>query len=246
VTGAAFARALLNPDLPVPEGLTDPRGRPSARRFAVYRNNVTVGLTAALAAGFPAVQKLVGEAFFAALAREYLRAHPPAVPMLSAFGGAFPAFLEGFPPVAGLPYLADVARLEVALVESYHAADAAPLTAAAFEATPPEALEGARLGLAPALRLIRSPHPVHTIWWANMRDPAVRPAPAAQDVLVLRPGHDPEPHLVPPASADFVAALLAGVPIGAAAGAAGPGHDLGSTLVLLLAGGGITGLEVMP
>jgi hypothetical protein len=63
-------------------------------------------------------------------------------------------------------------------------------------------------------------------------------------VLVLRPGHDPEPHLVAPPAAAFVAALRDGAPLGAAAAAAGPAHDLAATLSLLLAGGGITGLTV--
>ena len=60
----AFGAALLDPDLPLPAGVTGPNGKKAQRRFAVYRNNVTVGLVDALAAIFPAIQRLVGEGFF--------------------------------------------------------------------------------------------------------------------------------------------------------------------------------------
>ena len=46
---AAFAQALLDPDLPCPSGLCTWNGSDPARRFAVYRNNVVVSLIDALA-----------------------------------------------------------------------------------------------------------------------------------------------------------------------------------------------------
>ena len=67
MTEAEFAAALLDPQRPVPAGLIRPDGTPADRRFAIYRNNVAVGLTEALRAGFPVVEKLVGAAFFAAM-----------------------------------------------------------------------------------------------------------------------------------------------------------------------------------
>lgn len=243
MTGTAFCRALLDPSLPIPAGLTDPQGRPDSRRFAVYRNNVIVGLTGALEAGFPVIRKLVGDEFFAAMAREFLRTNPPTSPVLLRYGSGFPAFMAGFPPVAHLPYLADVARLEIALRESYHAADAAPVSADGIAQIPPDCIGGARLCLAPALRLIRSPHPVFSIWCANTRGAALGAQPGAQDVLVLRPGYDPEPHLVPAAAATFLAALQAGETLDSAIAAGGPTHDLHETLALLVAGGGVTGWE---
>lgn len=243
MSGLAFREALLDPSRPVPDGVIDPQGRPSARRFAVYRNNVTVGLAAALEVGFPVVRKLVGAEFFAAMAREHLREHPPASPVMSLYGAMFPEFLECFPPVASLPYLPDVARLELALRESYHAADAPPITPEALSQVTPEALSQVRLLLAPSLRLLRSAHPIHSIWCANTDDAAIRPVPGAQDVLVLRPGYDPAPHLLAPAAARFIEAVLAGGRIGEAAEGAGEELDLATVLSLLLSGGGLVGLE---
>jgi hypothetical protein len=42
------------------------------------------------------------------------------------YGAGFADFIANFPPAAGLPYLADMARLECLYVQVYHAADDAP------------------------------------------------------------------------------------------------------------------------
>lgn len=203
---SSFVAALLDPDLPVPDGLVDPAGRPAIRRFSVYRNNVAGGLTRVLESGFPVVRKLVGEQFFAAMAGVFLRAHPPESRILMLYGARFPDFLAGFPPVAQLGYLPDVARLEQAIRESYHAADhrTADLTNIV-----PHRLLGMRFRLGPSARLLRSPWPVHAIWLANMRDGG-KPIPRGEDVLVLRAGFDPEPHLLPANGAAFLMALAEG------------------------------------
>lgn len=236
-----FRAALLDPERPVPPGLTDPEGRPAGRRFDVYRNNVTVSLTEALRQAFPVVRKLVGEEFFTAMAREHLRAHPPASPLLMFYGAAMPDFLAAFPPVAHLGYLPDVARLELALRHAYHAADARPVPRAALEALAPEAFLAARVTLAPALRLVRSPWPILAIWSANVRGTPAPTAVEPQDVLILRPGFDPDPVLLPAGAAAFVEALCAGRTVGEAL-AAGPAFDLTATLGLLIGGDAITGL----
>ena len=43
------------------------------------------------------------------------------------YGDGFPAFVASFPPAGAIPFLADVARLENAWVEAYHAAEAGAL-----------------------------------------------------------------------------------------------------------------------
>ena len=58
-----FAAALLDPELPTPPGLVGPDGKPSPRRFAVYRNNVVAGLMGTLKDAFPAVCRIVGVDF---------------------------------------------------------------------------------------------------------------------------------------------------------------------------------------
>lgn len=236
-----FRAALLDPDRPVPAGITDPDGRPAGRRFSVYRNNVTVSLTEALRQAFPAIRKLVGEEFFTAMAQAHLRDHPPTSALMMLYGAAMPAFLERFQPVAHLAYLPDIARLELALRRAYHAADAAPLPAEALHSIDPARLMTARLHLAPAVQLVRSRWPVHAIWSANMRGTEAPRTAQAQDVLITRPEFDPEPQLLPPGAGIFVERLLAGDTFGAAFDAAGP-FDLTTTLGILLQGSAITAL----
>ncbi len=236
-----FAAALLDPGRAVPEGLTGPGGVPAGRRFSVYRNNVVVSLIEALLTGFPATCRQLGERDFRALAGVFLRVHPPTSPLLMFYGAALPGFLEGFAPLRRRPWLADLARLEIALRESYHAADAMPLEAAALAALPPGRMLAAGFGLAPSLRLLSSPWPVLDLWRAET--PAA-PAHAAQDLVVLRPAFDPEPHILPPGGARFLAALADGLPLGAAIDAAGPDHPLSETWTLLLTRGALTSITV--
>ena len=220
---ARFVAALLDPAAPPPEGLSPTAdGRAPEKRFAVYRNNVVVSLSKALKAGFPTVALLVGDEFFDALAGAYVRENPPRTPILMFYGETFGDWLAQFPPAAQLPYLPDVARLDQARREAYHAADAEPVGRAAFEAAlagPAEALEGLRAELHPALRLVASPYPILSIFH-RARDPEAPVAEAAETALVARPERDLQMRAAPPGCGAFLARLAAGAPFGEAAAAA--------------------------
>ena len=237
-----FREAILSPETARPEGLSDGDGQPAGRRFDVYRNNVAVSLTEALETAFPVIQKLVGEANFKLLAGAFLRQHPPTSPLMMFYGAEMPAFLGMFGPTSTLGYLPDVARLELALRESYHAADAAPVDPAELQALSPDALMAAKLWLAPSLRLVRSCWPIHAIWRFNMEN-GPKPAPQAEDVAVLRADMDPEPVLLPQGGGAFVAALLDSRTLGEAFEAAiveDETFDLSQTLALLISNNAIT------
>lgn len=245
VNQTSFRDALLDAGKPAPDGLTDGRGRPAGRRFDVYRNNVAASLTEALEESFPAIQKLLGEENFGNIAGLYVREHPPRSPLMMAFGETFAEFLAAFPPLAHLPYLADVARLEHALRESYHAADATPIEPNDLARVPQDALADLRLTLAPAVRVLRSEFPVHAIWAYNMVPDSPKPDPVAQSVLITRPEFDPTPKPISSGDADFIDALHAGFTLGTAAeqgASTKPDFDLTHALGLLLTGGAITAL----
>lgn len=239
---AAFRAGLMAPDLPVPAGLVDGAGRPAGRRYFVYRNNVAVALREALETGFPAVRALLGPQRFAHVAGLYLRQAPPETPVMMRYGAGFAAFLAGVPQLRGLGYLPDVARLEYALRDSYHAADSAALPLGEIEALSGAALMAARVTLAPSLRLLPSVWPQLSIRARALDDAAPAPPAVAEDVLILRPEFDPEAHLLPDGGARFVAALAAGRTLGAALDHAGEDFDLAAVLPLLLQGGAIVAL----
>lgn len=241
-----FARAILDPSLAAPTGLTNPDGAQASKRFDVYRNNVAVSLTEALETGFPVIRKLVGAEFFKAMSGVYLRQHPPTSQLMMFYGQDLPAFLTGFQPVQHLPYLPDVARLELALRQSYHAADAEPLPPETLQTLAADRLMGARLVFAPAMVLIRSRWPVHGIWRMNTEEAAPKPGTAGENVLVTRPEFDPVLSTLAPGGGTFLARLIAGARFSEALDAATeqvPEFDLTATLGVLFAGAAITGLN---
>ncbi len=235
MTMQSFAQALLNPEAALPIGVVGPDGLADAKRFDVYRNNVAASLTRALEAAFPVVRQLVGEAFFGAMAVVFLRANPPRDRRIMLYGAEFPAFLAQFPPVSHLGYLPDIARLEQALRESYHAADSTSVAPESLTSLTDTDLLQARFRLAPTVRVLRSNWPIHAIWQANAKG---GPAPVmrAEDIVVLRPDYDPMPYLLPPDGAAFLLALQAGKPLSAALSETAEVFDLSAMLGLLLQG----------
>lgn len=238
----AFAAALAAGPGHLPPGLVAPPGASLAGRFAVYRNNVAAARAGALEAGFPAACRIVGTDFFRAMALAFAAAHPPRSPVLLDYGAGFAAFAQAFPPAATVPYLADVMRLEFARLRACHAADAPPLAAAGLAGLAPAAVASLRLRLHPAAHIVRSHHPVLTIWAMNAGD--LTPAPVGhlpgEDVLVLRPGLAITQRCLPPGGAAFLLALQAGETLAAAVAAAtgaAPDFDLAPSLAGALAAG---------
>jgi hypothetical protein len=242
-TQGAFRTALLDPAAATPATLTDGAGRPAGRRFSVYRNNVAVGLTEALIDGFPACHALLGDGMFRAMAGAFLRAHPPSSPVMARFGEALPEFMDTAPQLSKMRWIGDVARLECALRESYHAADGTPLSPEDLAAIPPEALGDTRFGLVPSVRVLLSDWPVLSIWRRALDPAAPQAQPGAEDVLILRPVYDPEPHLMTGGDLPFVENLRRGTTLAEAAASAGENHDPTRLLTLLMQSRALTSPE---
>ncbi len=247
----AFASALLTAEPDCPPGLRTWNGSDPMRRFAVYRNNVVASLINVLADSFPVVKQLVGESFFAAMARLHVQASPPRSPLLVFYGEDFPAFIAAFPPAASLPYLADLARLELAQVHAYHVADLPPLHNArlADVLADPQRLPGMQLWLHPSLTVINSDFAIASLWAAHqgLLDLAQVDPNQPECALVLRNGLETEVDRISAGATAFIQALGAGCPLGSAVGAAlavDTAFDLGSILARLLAGGAITGFTL--
>jgi hypothetical protein len=217
----AFARALFAAEVSPPPEIVAPAGRDPTRRFGVYRNNVVSGLVSALASRFPVTERLVGAEFFRAMASLYVTEDPPRSPILFRYGSAFPAFIESFEPAASVPYLADLARLELARGAAYHAADAEPLPASAFAGLDVEAFQRTGLRLHPSLILLTSPYPIVSIWRAHQDsgEPFVE-SWAAEAAMIARPGLEVEVHRLPAGGFQFLIALLQGSSMSRAAAVA--------------------------
>ena len=144
------------------------------RGLQAYRANAGALAERALAAAYPTLQQLLGEASFSVLARHFWQQSPPARGDISTWGANLADFVAAAADLATEPYLADVARLEWAVHDAASAAD---------DAAPPVGLEllgqgdpGALcLSPRPGTAVLMSDHPVLTIWQAHR--PEVEPGP---------------------------------------------------------------------
>lgn len=142
----------------------------AAARLGIYRNNVFGNLTRALRLSYPAVERLVGEDFFAAAAQRFIVASPPRAADLNQYGEGFVDFLATFEAAASVPYLPDVARLEWAVSRAFHAPPATPLAPEALNAVRPEREAELRFQPHPTLSLLTLAFPAHAIWQAVLTD----------------------------------------------------------------------------
>ncbi len=215
----AFAASLRRPDGPVPEDVTHPGSVPPIKRFNVYRNNVATAEIDALAATYPAVEALVGSEFFRATAREFAVQFPPRSPLLFRFGGDFAYFLSDFPPASQVPYLADIARLEWAQLQAYHAADATSVPIEKLGDIPPEDVGDVRFTFHPSTHLVRSKYPIVSIWAdctgrSELSPPDIS---ASEDALVVRPAIEVNTRALSGGAGEFLAGLMRGQTLQSAA-----------------------------
>jgi hypothetical protein len=248
----AFAAGIFADDPAVHAHLGEGRFG-AARHLQVYRNNTFANLTDALAAIYPVVQRLVGEGFFGYAADRYIRAHPPRSGNLHDFGESFAGFLSAFEPARELVYLPDVARLERAWHESFHAAHSAALAVERLARVPESERPALRFRLHPSVRLLASPFPILRIWEVNQDgctgDQQVDLDSGGVRLLVHRPELRVEIEALAPGDYALLAALAAGTRLGAAceqALAADPDMDLGATLRHFVARRAIVDLVTYP
>lgn len=161
---ATMMAALLDDAVEPATSLLRECGHAAEDLIGVYRDNVREGFRKALALEFPVMEQLVGSGFFAQLARDYQRAHPSRSGDLQPIGTAFAEFLEARFGDGEYRYFADVARLEwlcetVALLPREQPAAAGALQVLAD-------VDPAGIVLRPRrdLRLLRSCHPVASVW----------------------------------------------------------------------------------
>lgn len=218
-----FARA-VDGDISALEHRVLANGLGGARRLQVYRNSITAGLTEALRAIYPVIDRLVGADFFDHAAKHYIAAHPSTSGNLHDFGGEFAGFLATFPGARDLIYLPDTARLEWAYHEVFHAPDHPALDLSALASVRPEDYGRLHWRLHPACRLLASDFPVLRIWQVNREDTecmeTVDLAAGGTRLLVIRRGLEVDLEILGPGEHAWLAALAAGRRFAAACGRA--------------------------
>ncbi|MGH7857796.1 MAG: HvfC/BufC family peptide modification chaperone, partial [Candidatus Binatia bacterium] len=147
------------------EGLIAGDERLSAiARLDVYANMYFYRILDILKEDFPAVLAVVGDVRFHNLVTSYLIEHPSTHPSVRYLGRQLASFIARHDLSKEWPWLADLARLEWAILEAFDGPDAEPLDAARLRELPPERWASARFRFAPTLQVVKATAPVHVVW----------------------------------------------------------------------------------
>lgn len=220
---AQFARALTGLQEPVPWQLGAHSPSEFAERFSLARNTVRAVRIEALRQGFPALLRLLGEEYFTALASLFSERQPPRSAVLHEYGADLAVFIEQFPPLAGWPFMADVARLEWARRCAFHAADAPLLQPGGVGVDELDQLLQAPVCWHPSVTLLRSAHPLWQLWHAGADNCGTWPA---ENVLVWRQGLQVMTQAIDVSTAELLAQLQLDGSLGKAAESLQPHTDV--------------------
>lgn len=189
---------------------------PAHARVDIYRNAYVARLVECLADDYPAVAYALGASAFEATCREVIAQHPPASPSLNFYGAVF-AQRCGALSRPGADFVADLARLEWALVEVIHADAGPPLDPTRLARIAADEWPRLRLVPSPALRLVRCSHRVHRYYQAFVADETPGPVERAPcGVAVCRQGDDVWRVGLEPAALELLGQLCAGSTLGSA------------------------------
>lgn len=228
------------------ELLVDRQGLSPRERVAVYRGSSREARLSALELVFPVCVSILGQRCFRALSSTYLDGTPSRSGDLNLYGETFPRFIErstsSFEGLAGLDYLADLARLEWHWHAVYYAPEDPPFNMEAFAlASSGAGAEQIRFRLSAAMRLLASEYPVHEIWRRHRDggDTESVAIGAGDRLLIRREGFFPRVESTKPDLFALLAAILDGHSLGALAA---DGLDL-EPLPGLIAAGWIAGFD---
>ena len=132
--------------------------------------------------------------------------------ILLRYGESFADFIESFEPASTVPYLADVARMERAWHEAYHARETATLDPSTLAGLAPDDFERVIFTTHPSLRLVSSSYPALSIWQMNVGDAEPQPIELTRSdqAIFLRPHAEVEARAVSASSFAFLQSLVRG------------------------------------
>jgi hypothetical protein len=123
-------------------------------RIDIYANAYFYRLLDCLNEEFPATLAVVGPDNFAALGRDYLLHYPPSEPSIIHAGRYLATFLRNHRLARQWPFIAELARLERAILDVFHARDAPALGVEALRMIPSQQWPGLKLQAHPAVEIV--------------------------------------------------------------------------------------------
>ena len=224
----------------------------AVERVGVYQGMYLLRMIEALEGDYPAVAHFLGDDEFAELAARYSAAHPSTSYTFNRFGERFPAFIQQSRGIRKRGFVADLARLELAVTEVFDASVSPAWPADAVAKMPQDAWPTAVLKPIEAFRLGAYAHPVNAYLQSVKEENHDHPdvGRKASWVAVWRKGYEVWRLELSKPAYQFLDALAKGRPFGKAVASAArglqgnPGDQLFRWLRDWVAEGMFQGVEV--
>lgn len=191
-----------------------------AEQLEIYREQFWLRHTSSLVEDFPGLTGILGQDDWEKLAEDYLSALAPDSYTLRDLGARLPEAIERATWLTHQALCLDMARLELAYIEVFDAADTAPLAPGRLGAIPEDAFAGARLIIAPCVRLLSLTYPVAELR-RRLREESTSavaiPGASPLQLVVYRRDRRLWDMPLSNVAFAFLTALRAGDPLGAAA-----------------------------
>ena len=157
----------------------------SVERVSIYADMYFYRLLDGFKEDFSATLKILGEMNFHNLITGYLVAYPPSHPSITDASRYLSEFAAASEWIIQFPYLADLIRLERALIDAFLGADATPLNAKQLRSTPESEWRSLRLRLHPAVQLFDSQWRVVELLRSSEKDFVVGPVARDPHAIIV-------------------------------------------------------------
>ncbi len=182
-------------------------------RIGIYQEMYLLRMHDALAADYPGLLHALGEEEFRDFVRAYVQRHPSRSYTLNRLGDHVPAYLARSRRFQHGPFLAELARLELAMTEIFDAEAAAPVR----RLRPVAISETTAFRSSPTLRFLVFRYPVGPYLDAVREERTPRlPRPARTRIALWRSGTSVRRLDLTPGAETLLRRLAAGRPLGAA------------------------------
>ena len=161
-----FQHYLLQPNKKIPPFICGSLQTSAFDRLAVYATAYRLRLLEALAIHYPALQALIGEDAFEAMAMGYRQAHPSTYRSIRWFGDKLPTFLNTTMPYAKKKKLAEMAEFEWCLSYAFDASNAPLIDINKVEQLAPDIWSSVQFVFSPTLQQLNLQWRVVPFWQA--------------------------------------------------------------------------------
>jgi hypothetical protein len=188
-------------------------------RLEIYRSMYPLRYESLLAEDYPALREAMGDDEFVAMAHAYAYAHPSRSFTMARFGDRLPDFIAAHTgmPARRRSFLADLARVELAISQVREAPDAPVLSIDQINAIPSQRWPSVRLQASPAVQYLSLNHPINVTYEAFLADEPLLPIrPQQAWLLIYRKDQRVHRLAIGRRAHSLLEALLAGLPLGRA------------------------------